>query len=280
MDSTELLELDEFVELFNVKIKESNEVKSIEDSIINVINKPVKQTGINSGIKKLDKFSDGWKNGELIFIGVSPEYNKSGLAKTLLLNPVVNDEKSIGYFSNNSNINNELGAMCLSYSGLFNSTFENGIEVLTKAPIHLNCNAKISINELTHSIYLLKEKYDVDQIIIEDFDYIFHTDKELSKTQSERVILKALKKSVYLFNIPIIVLNHTPIDREVLDLGRLKISNEVENLADLILLLRKTQDMYGVSKIELNFSKYIDNELKNVAVKYNRGFNFFTDEDS
>ena len=281
MKILDLLDIDEYIELFDLPNNEIRETEYIHDLVyqaVQLIQRPEKLVGINSGLTELDELTNGWKNGDLIYIGISPEFDKSGFSKTLLLNPVIKDKKSIAYFSNTPDVKQLVGTLCSAYMGLFNASFKEGVDTLSKLPIHLECVNEISIDELNHKIYLLKEEYGVDMIIIEDFDSIIHIEKGITKSQSEKQTLKSLKEIAYFFKIPIIILSQLPIERDKPNLGSLKINVHVEDFADVLLLLRKGADNYGKMKMELCMCKNKNNELKDIYINYNNSFNCFSDD--
>ena len=279
MNESDLLNIDEFNELFIHSMKKSESIENVVLQKDKPIERPIKLYGINSGLRDLDKLTNGWKDGEVIYFGVSPKVNKSDFARTLLLSPVINEVKSIGYFSNNADVNNLIGTLCSTYMGLFGSTFKEGADTLSNAPIHLECRNKISITELKYKVYLLKNIDSIDMVIIEDFESIFHTDKSLSKSQIECFILKSLKEIALFFNLPIIVLSQLRLLQYTQSLLDIKGMEYVENHADIIFLLRESgRRPKEINLMDIDYGRIENNDYHSdsICVKFEKGFNYFT----
>ena len=283
MQQRDLLNTEDFNDLFDKAKKEIHEITSIKDLLlpaIKMIDSPEKSIGILSGIDSIDKINNGWKDGDVTFIGGAVEMDSIGFASTLLLHPVFNDNKTIGYFSSNANSQNFIGNLCSTYAGMFNSTFKSAIQELSTAPIHLDCRTHISIDDLKHQIYVQKRTFDVDMIIIDNIDYVSCGNSLLSKEQCEGKIIKSLKEIAYYFKIPIIVL------KSIDDMGsmdRYEVEDaifhfELEIYSDTIIFL--TQNDSSQSRwFELRFIKHKNNRVSTEEIRYVKEFSYFVGSD-
>lgn len=277
-----LLDIAEFNNFFDKVKNESHQPVCIKDllyDVVELIQTPNKLFGIKSGLAALDKKTLGWKNGDVALIGVNPNFNKSDFGKTLLLNPVVNEKKSILYFINTNEPKSFVGGLCSAYSGLFETTFKYASKALCEAPIYLECDNQILINELKHKIYMMVENYELDLIIIEEFNYITHSDKQLSKQDAQAHIFKTIKEIAVFFDIPIIILTQLPVQNKYTVPEQFNISDAFEDYSDIIAVLGSPHYTNQSNEVRLELFKNKNNVTGDIILNYASAFNYFTDFD-
>ncbi len=260
---------------------------------------------IPTGIKSLDCFLNGWKNAELIVIASRPAMGKTSFALTLLLNASVQFNKSVAYFTLNENakqitkkifsITTGMSIQKLNKNGLNSIMYEKlqaDIETLSEAPIFIEDSMQISIEDLKYKAYQLKNKYNIEMLIIDDIQQITHDDKNLNETQIQNYIAKSLKELAIYLDIPIFILSQLSRSVEIRGgdkrplLSDLRQSEELENCADTVIFIYKAEyygiivDEYGVitkDETELIFAKHKNGPLDSVKIKFDANIGCFRD---
>jgi replicative DNA helicase len=233
--------------------------------------------GITSGLNVLDKYTGGFRAGELVIIAARPGMGKTALALHIA-KKAAEDKKSVLFFSLEMNDISLVDRLLLAESGVDAYKYKNGnieefeimlIENAAKEISNNNINiddkAKVSVPYIRTTATMKKNRNECDLIIV---DYLQLADIDKKAQNREREVanatrdLKLLSKEL---NVPIILLSQ--LNREVESeklcipkLAHLRESGAIEQDADIVLLLTRP-----------NYYKIDLEKLKTETKHYNFG---------
>lgn len=242
-------------------------VKEIEEAKNN--NEDV--TGVPTGFKYLDKLTSGWQKNALIIVAARPAVGKTAFCLNLAMNAAMNAGKPypVAFFSL------EMGAGEL-VKRMLAATTEVSMDAITKgrmqehefvqmtqrmnklatAEIYLDDQAALNIFELRAKARRLKQKHDIQMIVIDylqlmqaDINKGGNREQEISKISRD---LKSLAKEL---EIPIIALSQlnrgveSRKESKVPQLSDLRESGAIEQDADMVMFLYRPE-YYGINNDE------------------------------
>jgi replicative DNA helicase len=243
-------------------------VRDIEDAK----NKQEDVTGVPTGFKALDKLTSGWQKNALIIVAARPAVGKTAFCLNLAMNAAMNTNKPfpVAFFSL------EMGAGEL-VKRMLSATTEVSMDAITKgrmqehefvqmtqrmnklasAQIFLDDQAALNIFELRAKARRLKQKHDIQLIVIDylqlmqaDINKGGNREQEISKISRD---LKSLAKEL---EIPIIALSQlnrgveSRKESKVPQLSDLRESGAIEQDADMVMFLYRPE-YYGINNDEM-----------------------------
>jgi replicative DNA helicase len=279
-------------------VKEIEEAKNRKDEL----------TGIPSGFPSLDKITAGWQRTDLIILAARPSVGKTAFALNLALNAALNKSKAfpVAVFSL------EMGATQLvkrllsaetevSMEKIVRGSIEEHEFVqlnqrmsnLLKAPIYLDDQAGLNVFELRAKCRRLKQKHDIQLIIIDylqlmtaSIDKGGNREQEISKISRD---LKALAKEL---NVPVIALSQLSRavenrkESKMPQLSDLRESGAIEQDADMVMFIYRPE-YHGITSNEMgepiqgethiNIAKHRNGKLGVVKLKARLEFQKFED---
>lgn len=222
-----------------------------------------KTDGIMSGYFDLDKITNGFQPGELIYLAARPGVGKTGLA----LNIANNCGVPVGFFSLEMS-SSELAKRqislisgvdgwnlrTLTLSGEQWSAIMQASNAINELPVYIDDKPSLSIQELRSKSRQLVSKYGVKMIIV-DYLQIMGVNKGRSREQEISNISGQLKAMAKELSIPVLCLAQLNREVEKRDnkkpkLSDLRESGSLEQDADMVLFLWPVTD----SDMEINFS--------------------------
>lgn len=222
-------------------------VKQIDRNITNT----QEITGIATGIKTFDNFSNGLQNGDMIIIAGETSNGKTALALNIGQNAAELGEKVVVYSYEMSD--RQLAARILAtetlvsskeilYSKLNKDKINNvlkGVEKLSNQNIYIDELVSSKYEYLEKSIRSMVTKEGATLIIVDYLQLIKMTVKGFNKVDAVAEIANNIKGLARVLNVPIILLSQLSRDRTnpIPTLSRLKGSGDIENAADIIWLL-------------------------------------------
>jgi len=245
-------------------------VETIEDAYAN---KGVVQ-GLTTGLKDLDRMTNGMHSGEMIIIAARPSMGKTSLAMNIAEHVACdidngNDEegnplprgKSVAVFSLEMTTQDLVGRLLVSRAKADAQKIRSGMpdkrdfpkliqaaDELQRAKMFIDETAGISILELRAKARRLKQKEDIQLIVV---DYLQLMKSNSKRGQDNRQLeiaeisagLKALAKEL---SIPILVLAQLNRNPEGRDKGRPRVSDlreagSIEQDADVVALLMRPE---------------------------------------
>lgn len=271
-------------------------------------NKKDDMTGVPTGFTDLDKLTSGWQKTDLIVLAARPAVGKTAFSLNLAMNAALNPDRPfpVAVFSL------EMGAGQL-VKRMLSAVTEVNMEAITKgrmqehefvqmtqrmnklanAPIFLDDQAALNIFELRAKARRLKQKHDIQLIIIDylqlmqaSIDKGGNREQEISKISRD---LKALAKELEVPIIALSQLNRSVESRKeskVPQLSDLRESGAIEQDADMVIFLYRPE-YYGIDNNEMgetiegethvNVAKHRNGSTDTVKIRFIKHYQKFTD---
>lgn len=229
-------------------------------------------TGVPTGYRDLDKLTSGWQKNALIIVAARPAVGKTAFCLNLTMNAALHTGKPfpVAFFSL------EMGAGEL-VKRMLAATTEVSMDAITKgrmqehefvqmtqrmnklasAQIFLDDQAALNIFELRAKARRLKQKHDIQLIVIDylqlmqaDINKGGNREQEISKISRD---LKSLAKELEIPIIALSQLNRSVESRKeskVPQLSDLRESGAIEQDADMVMFLYRPE-YYGINNNEM-----------------------------
>lgn len=229
-------------------------------------------TGVPTGYVALDRLTAGWQKNALIIVAARPAVGKTAFCLNLAMNAAMNTSKPfpVAFFSL------EMGAGEL-VKRMLSCVTEVSMDAITKgrmqehefvqmtqrmnklaaSQIFLDDQAALNIFELRAKARRLKQKYDIQMIIIDylqlmqaSINGVGNREQEISKISRD---LKALAKELEIPIIALSQLNRSVESRKeskVPQLSDLRESGAIEQDADMVMFLYRPE-YYGINNDEM-----------------------------
>ena len=220
-------------------------------------------TGVPSGFASLDRLTAGWQKTDLIILAARPSVGKTAFALNLAMNAAMNAGKQfpVAVFSLEMGAGQIVKRMLSAVTDVSMEAITRGkmaehefiqlsqrMGKLAQAKIFLDDQAALNILELRAKARRLKQKHDIQLIIIDylqlmqaNVDKSGNREQEISKISRD---LKALAKEL---EVPIIALSQlnrsveTRKESKVPQLSDLRESGAIEQDADLVMFLYRPE---------------------------------------
>lgn len=212
-------------------------------------------TGVPTGFKQLDNMTYGLQKSDLIIVAARPAMGKTAFALNIALNGAVKGDASVLIFSLEMS-KEQLGQRLLSMDArvemqsIKKGTVNNSdwdrilvtVDKLSKANIHIDDTADLSVFEIKNKCRRLKAEKGLDLIVIDYLQLMKFEGKAESRQQEISNMSRYLKLLAREMDCPVIVLsqlsrapdqrpNHMPV------LSDLRESGAIEQDADIVMFL-------------------------------------------
>ena len=214
-------------------------------------------TGICSGFRDLDNLTNGFQNGELIVIAARASIGKTAIAINMASHMALREKKRVGMFScemNSAALVNRMIA-CEGNVNLMNirsgmmqqSDFQRIQDMGNRffsSHIMIDDTANIKIMDLRSRARRMRRN-GMEIIFIDYLTLISHPNKQLPRWAQVGEISKSLKQLARELDIPIIALSQVgrAAEGQEPNMAHLRQSGEIEEDADVIILLHKKRDV-------------------------------------
>jgi replicative DNA helicase len=246
-------------------------------------------TGVPSGFTSLDKLTSGWQKTDLIILAARPAVGKTAFCLNLAMNASMQPEPfPVAFFSLEMGAGQLVKRMLAAVTEVSMDAITKGrmqehefiqmtqrMNKLASAPIFLDDQAALNIFELRAKARRLKQKHDIQLIIIDylqlmqaSIDKGGNREQEISKISRD---LKALAKEL---EVPIIALSQlnrsveTRKESKVPQLSDLRESGAIEQDADMVMFLYRPE-YYGINNDEMG--QAIEGETHVHVAKHRNG---------
>ena len=292
---------DDMGSLISKAIKEIDEVRKHENSL----------TGIASGFTLLDRLTSGWQRSDLIIIAARPGMGKTAFTLALGRNAAVDHSKPVALFSLEMSsvqlvkrlisMETELTGDKIRKGNLADHEWiqlTNQVGKLGVAPIFIDDTPAINIFELRAKCRRLKQKHDIQLIVIDYLQLMSGTPngKQGNREQEISNISRSLKSIAKELHVPVIALSQLSRAVETRggtkrpQLSDLRESGAIEQDAYLVIFLYRPE-YYGLDKddngqqlapgySEVIVAKHRNGALESVPVRFIDKFAKFTDLES
>ena len=216
-------------------------------------------TGVTTGFRDLDEKTSGLQKSDLIILAARPAMGKTAFALTLALNASSKGGASVLVFSMEM-AKEQLGQRLLAMESRVDmqklkkgkldrrdwDDINDALTVLSKANIHIDDTAGISIMEMKSKCRRLKAEAGLDLVIIDYLQLMNPEGRADSRTQEISVISRNLKLLARELDCPVIVLSQlsrapeTRTDHRPM-LSDLRESGSIEQDADIVLFLYRDE---------------------------------------
>ena len=267
-------------------------------------------SGIPTGFKDLDKITAGWQRSDMIVIAARPAMGKTAFVLSMARNTAVEYGKGVAVFSlEMSNVQlvkrlisseTRIPAEKLRKGNLADHEMQqlhSRITRLTNAPIFIDDTPGISIFELRAKCRRLKDKYDIDMVIIDYLQLMTAGSNNKgvgSREQEISQISRSIKEIARELNIPVIALSQ--LSRSVEQRGGdkrpvlsdLRESGAIEQDADIVSFIYRpeyygiTEDDYGPTQGvgDIIIAKHRNGATDTVRLKFIGKYARFENRDS
>ena len=257
-------------------------------------------TGVTTGFKYLDEKTSGLQKSDLIILAARPAMGKTAFALSLSLNAAVKGGASVMIFSMEMS-KEQLGQRLLSMESKVDmQSLKTGrlerrdwddiniaLDVLSKANIHIDDTAGITIMEMKSKCRRLKAEEGLDLVVIDYLQLMSLQSKTDNRQQEISAISRNLKLLAREMDCPVIVLSqlsrapeqrqdHRPI------LSDLRESGSIEQDADIVIFLYR-DDYYNENTekpgvCEVNIAKHRSGPTDKVELTWVSRYTKFSDK--
>jgi replicative DNA helicase len=277
-DSTDVFDLLDKAEsgLYEITDKHLRKnFKSLQDVLVRTVNeidenrnKTDDMTGVPSGFKSLDNLTSGWQKTDLIILAARPSVGKTAFALNLAMNAAMNAGKQfpVVVFSLEMGAGQIVKRMLSAVTDVSMEAITRGkmaehefvqmsqrMNKLAQAQIFIDDQAALNIFELRAKARRLKQKHDIQLIIIDYLQLMQATvDKGGNREQEISKISRDLKALAKELEVPIIALSQlnrsveTRKESKMPQLSDLRESGAIEQDADLVMFLYRPE-YYGIN---------------------------------
>ena len=317
-DSTDVFDLLDKAEsgLYEITDKHLRKnFKSLNDVLIRTMseieenrNKTDDITGVPSGFASLDRLTAGWQKTDLIILAARPSVGKTAFALNLAMNAAMNAGKQypVAVFSLEMGAGQIVKRMLSAVTDVSMEAITRGkmaehefvqlsqrMGKLAQAKIFIDDQAALNIFELRAKARRLKQKHDIQLILIDylqlmqaSVDKSGNREQEISKISRD---LKALAKEL---EVPIIALSQlnrsveTRKESKIPQLSDLRESGAIEQDADLVMFLYRpeyhgiTNDAMGETvegETQIHIAKHRNGSTGMEKVRFIKEYQRFVD---
>ena len=267
-------------------------------------------TGVPTGFMALDRLTAGWQKNALIIVAARPAVGKTAFCLNLAMNAALNSDKPypVAFFSLEMGAGELVKRMLVAQTEVSMDAITKGrmqehefvqmtqrMTHLSAAPIFLDDQAALNIFELRAKARRLKQRHDIQMIIIDylqlmqaDINKGGNREQEISKISRD---LKSLAKEL---EIPIIALSQlnrgveSRKESKVPQLSDLRESGAIEQDADMVMFLYRPE-YYGINNDEMgqaiegethiHIAKNRSGQTDTVKVRFIKEYQKFVDLD-
>lgn len=252
-----------------------------------------KISGLYTGFTDLDKLTGGLQKGNLIILAARPAVGKTAFSLGVAGAVAIKYKKPVAFFSLEMS-KPELYNRLFSIDGLVDSNkirlgnleeddwqkLIRSADKISNAPLFIDDTARLTITELRSKAQKLKAKEDI-QLIVLDYLQLMVTDTKAENRQQEIAkITRELKLLAKELQIPIIALSQLNRETEKQDkpmLSNLKESGAIEQDADIVMFLYKTNKTEEKNIVHLYVAKHRNGALKDIKLFFHSQFCKFND---
>lgn len=253
----------------NIK-KEISSMSSLIESAIKRIEAAGERedalSGVPSGFSKLDRLTGGWQYSNLIIVAARPAMGKTAFVLSMARNMAIEHERGVALFSLEMSSIELVNRLIVSESEISSDKIKNGslgkeeweklnfrIGTLENAPIFIDDTPAISVFELRAKCRRLKQKHDIQCIIIDYLQLMTGTpESRKNREQEVSTISRALKGLAKELEIPVIALSQlnrgvesrSGYEGKRPQLSDLRESGAIEQDADVVMFIHRPE-YYG-----------------------------------
>jgi replicative DNA helicase len=220
-------------------------------------------TGLDTGYKRLNKYTHGWQKSDLIIIAARPSVGKTAFALNLAVNAARYKDAPVAVFSCEMPSDQVMKRLIANYSLVKLEKIQAGpldekelskvssaVNTLSNTKLYIDDTPNPKLGDLVSKAMKLQAKLQAEHselaMIVIDYLNLITTEASYESRANEvSVITKTLKQLARQMKIPVIALAQLNRDVEQNDgrvpmLSNLKESGSIEQDADIVLLLYRS----------------------------------------
>jgi replicative DNA helicase len=288
-------------------IKLNNLIKTALEQIEEAGKREDSLSGVPSGFTRLDRLTSGWQKSDLVILAARPSMGKTAFVLSMARNMAVDHSRPVAFFSLEMSSIQLVNRLIIAETQLPSDKIRTGrlenyeweqleykIKDLEKAPIYVDDTPAISIFEFRAKCRRLKQKYDIQAVVIDYLQLMTGSKDSGSREQEVSNISRSLKSVAKELDIPIIALSQLNRSVEMRSgnkrpqLSDLRESGAIEQDADLVLFIHRPE-YYGMDVdeegnslkgvAEIIVAKHRNGPTGDVHLKFVREFAKFVDMD-
>lgn len=219
-------------------------------------------SGIPTGLKELDKVTSGWQRSDMIVIAARPAMGKTAFVLSMARNMAVDYNMGVAIFSLEMSSVQLVKRLISSEAEMDAEKLRKGniedyelqqiytrISRLNKAPIYIDDTPGISIFELRAKSRRLKQKHNIEAIIIDYLQLMTGGTNKMQGNREQEIshISRSIKEIAKELNVPVLVLSQ--LNRSVESRGGdkkpvlsdLRESGAIEQDADIVSFIHRPE---------------------------------------
>src|SRR5210317_912922 len=286
-------------------VKLNNLLKSAIEQIEEAGKRKDSLSGAPSGFTRLDRLTSGWQKSDLVIIAARPSMGKTAFVLSMARNMAVDHSRPVAFFSLEMSSIQLVNRLIIAETQLASDKIRTGrlenyeweqleykIKDLEKAPIYVDDTPAISIFEFRAKCRRLKQKYDIQAVVIDYLQLMTGSKDSGSREQEVSNISRSLKAVAKELDIPIIALSQLNRSVEMRSgnkrpqLSDLRESGAIEQDADIVIFIHRPEK-YGITEdeegnslkgiAELIVAKHRNGAVGDVQLKFIREYAKFMD---
>lgn len=291
--------------------KETVKLNSLLKTAIEQIQDAAKRddnlSGVPSGFTRLDRLTSGWQKSDLIILAARPSMGKTAFALSMARNMAVDHNRPVAFFSLEMSSIQLVNRLIIGETQLPSEKIRTGrlenyeweqleykIKDLEQAPMYVDDTPAMSIFEFRAKCRRLKQKYDIQAVVIDYLQLMTGSKNSGSREQEVSNISRSLKSVAKELDIPIIALSQLNRSVEMRSgnkrpqLSDLRESGAIEQDADLVIFIHRPE-YYGIDTdvdgnslkgiAEIIIAKHRNGATGDILLKFVREFAKFVDLD-
>lgn len=219
-------------------------------------------SGVPTGLKELDKVTSGWQRSDMIVIAARPAMGKTAFVLSMARNMAVDYNMGVAIFSLEMSSVQLVKRLISSEAEIDAEKLRKGniedyelqqiytrISRLNKAPIYIDDTPGISIFELRAKSRRLKQKHNIEAIIIDYLQLMTGGTNKMQGNREQEIshISRSIKEIAKELNVPVLVLSQ--LNRSVESRGGdkkpvlsdLRESGAIEQDADIVSFIHRPE---------------------------------------
>ncbi len=288
-------------------VKLNNLIKTALEQIEEAGKRKDSLSGVPSGFTSLDRLTSGWQKSDLVILAARPSMGKTAFVLSMARNMAVDHSRPVAFFSLEMSSIQLVNRLIIGETQLASDKIRTGrlenyeweqleykIKDLEQAPIYVDDTPALSIFEFRAKCRRLKQKYDIQAIVIDYLQLMTGNKDSGSREQEVSYISRSLKAIAKELDVPIIALSQLNRSVEMRSgnkrpqLSDLRESGAIEQDADLVLFIHRPE-YYGIDVdeegnslkgvAEIIIAKHRNGATGDVSLKFVREFAKFVDMD-
>jgi len=227
-------------------------------------------SGLPTGFKTLDAYTDGFQREEVIIVGARPGTGKTAISLNMV-EAMTRAGHSVGYFTAEMSGRLLVQRLMASLSGIAHEKLRSGIlthadfkalyeasETIYEKRVFVNETPNIKLPDLLNEARRMKRRDDIEAVFIDYMSLVTHPKSELPRHEQVADVSRNLKRIARELQVPVVVLSQVTRDTQGKPptLANIRESGAIEQDADVVMFLHPSGDVVnGFQPVDLIISK-------------------------